>query len=177
LERSLDGVAWSTIVTLPADATAFHDLGLTPETTYVYRARALNVSVYSAYSELIEAQTLPLPPLAPTTLSGTLKRLTWTLSWTDNSNNETSYKILRIGTRGAAWQQIGTAAANSQSFKLPKAARNQTYYYAVVASNAGGDSGPSHALLIRTHATYARPVAIDALNRLFAALGGRSKRA
>jgi hypothetical protein len=59
-----------------------------------------------------------------------------TVSWTDNSTNETGYIIERSTTSATAgFVAIGGVDANVLSFTDRKVSRNTTYYYRVKASN------------------------------------------
>lgn len=59
LERSLDGLAWSSVNnSIPANSTAFSDAGLTPDTEYFYRVRASNAFGDSDWSNVASATTL-----------------------------------------------------------------------------------------------------------------------
>jgi Fibronectin type III domain len=51
IERSPDGATWTTIATTGQDVTAYHDGGLTPVTTYLYRVVASNAGGDSLPSE------------------------------------------------------------------------------------------------------------------------------
>lgn len=57
LERSLDGVAFAEVATLPADTTAYSDLGLFPSTSYFYRVKAFLGSQESGWSNVAGAVT------------------------------------------------------------------------------------------------------------------------
>jgi len=57
LERSPDGVIFAPLITLAADDDAHDDTGLTPNTSYFYRVRAVNAFGASAWSNVIEVKT------------------------------------------------------------------------------------------------------------------------
>jgi fibronectin type 3 domain-containing protein len=57
IERSLDGVSFSTLNTVGTNATAYADTGLTSNTKYYYRVRSNIGSVFSAYSNTTFATT------------------------------------------------------------------------------------------------------------------------
>jgi titin len=61
-----------------------------------------------------------------------------TLSWTDNSNNE-SYFMLERSTNGTVYSQIATFASNSTKYTISSLPVG-TYYYRVRAYGAGGYS-------------------------------------
>ena len=85
------------------------------------------------------------PPAAPSSLSAApngANRID--LSWTDNSNNETGFKIQRKLGAGGTWSQIDTVGPNVTSFTDTAVMGNATYYYRVCAYNADGDSSWSN---------------------------------
>jgi hypothetical protein len=62
IERRIAGaVQWNEIGTPPADSVAFHDSAVSPNTTYVYRIRAVNKNGYSSYSNEATVKIPPLP--------------------------------------------------------------------------------------------------------------------
>lgn len=66
---------------------------------------------------------------------------TFTLSWTDNSNNETGFKLYRKNA-DATFTQIGQVGANSVTFVAPPlvAVEGAQVCFAVSAFNTGGES-------------------------------------
>ena len=81
-------------------------------------------------------------PLAPTnlTLSSQKNILSkMLLSWTDNSNNEDGFRIYR-STDGVNFYEIGTTAANINSYIDSTGAASTLYYYQVTAYNSAGSS-------------------------------------
>jgi serine protease AprX len=88
--------------------------------------------------------TPPTPPAAPTGLTANAVSCNQIdLAWTDNSDNETSFKIER-GTDGINFSQINTVGANVTAYSDTTAAESTTYYYRVRASNSAGDSDYSN---------------------------------
>lgn len=57
LERSLNGVNFSALDSVPGNTTAYTDVGLTPNTTYYYRVRGTNLAGFSPYSNIASATT------------------------------------------------------------------------------------------------------------------------
>lgn len=57
LERSLNGVNFATLDSVPGNTTAYSDVGLTPNTTYYYRLRGTNLAGVSPYSNIANATT------------------------------------------------------------------------------------------------------------------------
>ncbi len=83
--------------------------------------------------------TIP-PPSAPSDLTATATASdTIALAWTDNSADETGFRIER-SLDGASWGVLDTAAADATSYDDDTCDANTRYYYRVCAYNAGGDS-------------------------------------
>lgn len=78
-------------------------------------------------------------PIAPTNLTGALFSGNVNLSWTDNSTNETGFKIERT-TGNGIWAVIGTVNADLVTFSDTGLASNTTYTYRVYSFNATGKS-------------------------------------
>ncbi|HZI49800.1 MAG TPA: fibronectin type III domain-containing protein, partial [Pyrinomonadaceae bacterium] len=91
-------------------------------------------------------------PNAPSNLTGSATSGTTTsISWTDNSDNETSFKIERCtGNNCTNFGQIDQVGANVTSDSDSGLTRNTWYRYRVRASNANGDSAYSNIVNIKT---------------------------
>jgi hypothetical protein len=78
-------------------------------------------------------------PTAPSGLVVTATTLTQvSLAWTDNSSNETGFKIER--KTSGSFQEIGSVAAGITSYTDLSVQANSTYIYRVFAYNAVGNS-------------------------------------
>jgi VCBS repeat-containing protein len=79
-------------------------------------------------------------PAAPSNLKATYTRSkkTATLTWTDNSSNETGFHVW-ISTDGANYSLYSTLAANVTSFTTSALAQG-TWYFEVSSFNSGGES-------------------------------------
>ncbi len=89
--------------------------------------------------------TLTTPPVAPSSLGAAAASATQVnLNWTDNSANETGFKIERKTGAGGAYAQIATAVAGSTSYSDTGLTVNTTYYYRVRSTNSAGDSAYSN---------------------------------
>lgn len=87
---------------------------------------------------IADAQTIPS---APSSASATASSTTQvTVSWTDNSSNETGFKVERkIGASGT-WSEIATVAANVTSYADTGLAQSTPYIYRVRAYSGAGPS-------------------------------------
>jgi hypothetical protein len=137
VERSLSATTgFASIATLPANSSSYTDNTVDEGTTYHYRVKAINgVNQDSDYSNTSSAAT-PLETVpAPSTLSATVNGNAVQLSWTDNANNETSYRIERSTSESSGFSQIASVEANSNSYTDNlSVTSNTTYFYRVRAA-------------------------------------------
>lgn len=166
---------YSEIATLPAGATSHVDSGLNPGTTYFYRVFAINAGGVSAPTATV-SRLVPVAPAPPTGLTATPRPTTTTeinLSWIDNSNNETSFKVERRPASGGTWAPIVTLSSTTSTTTGSPVIHldtglleGQGYTYRVIASNVGGDSLPSAEVTATTLVnTPAAPSELIAINR------------
>jgi hypothetical protein len=149
IERSGDGGShWATIAALAPDAGTYQDAGLSANTTYYYRAHAVNESVSSLLSNSASAVTLVAPPTAPLALKLTAKGAAVYLSWLSASNNATQFVVYR-SLNGKTWTPIAVTASQLKYVKVAKPPAGKTYYFAVVAVNPSGVSAFSRAVALR----------------------------
>jgi fibronectin type 3 domain-containing protein len=146
IERSSDGVNFSSIATVGAGVTAYSNTGLTPSTTYSYRVRAANLGGSSDYSNVAGATTLAAtPPATPSNLTLTVVSSSQiNLSWQDNASNETQFFVEMAAGTGA-FTQIAQLSVNAHSYSATGLNRNTRYTFRVRCSNSGGYSGYSNA--------------------------------
>jgi predicted phage tail protein len=144
IERSTDGVNFGEITAVGANVTSYSNTGLSSSTTYYYRVRASNAAGNSAYSNIANATTQGVSPNAPSGLVATaISKTRIDLAWTDNSNNETGFKIER-STNGTTFSQIATVGVNVTTYSNNGLKGNKTYWYRVRAYNGTGNSGYSN---------------------------------
>jgi titin len=85
------------------------------------------------------------PPSAPSSLTATkVSSSRIDLSWTDNSSDETGFKIERKTGAGGTYAQIDTLGAGVTTYESTGLSGDTEYYYRVRAYNAGGDSAYSN---------------------------------
>jgi C1A family cysteine protease len=147
---------FSQIATAGADVSSYSDTGLAAANSYSYRVQAANAVRDSDYSNTDSAvtQELPLAPAAPTGLAAsTVSSSQIDLTWTDNTGDETGFKIERcMGVGCSDFSQIATAGADVTSYSNTGLTASTSYSYRVRAFNVGGDSGYSETATAVTQA-------------------------
>jgi carboxypeptidase T len=142
------------IATVGANVTSYSNTGLAASTSYSYRVRATNTAGDSDYSNAATAvtQAAPAVPAAPTNLVATvISRSQINLAWTDNSSNETGFRIQRCkGSTCTNFTQIASAGANVKSYSNTGLSTNTTYRYRVYAYNTAGNSAYSNIVAATT---------------------------
>jgi fibronectin type 3 domain-containing protein len=141
VERSNALLGWDPLATLGQNVTTYSDTGLSPNTSYTYRVVAIN-TVGETPSNPATATTNPAAPAQPSGVTATAASSTEIdLTWDPSTTGATGYKVQRSPDGTSGWTQIATPTAASYSDVGLSA--NTTYYYRVIATNAGGDSAPS----------------------------------
>lgn len=145
VEQSTDGTNFTQIATLGSNAVSFSVTGLSASTTYFYRVASFNAAGNSAYSNTANATTSAPPapvPAAPSGLAATaVSSSQINLSWTDNSGNESGFRIERCKNPNCTnFTQIAQVGANLTAFADTTVNRNTAYNYRVRAFNASGNS-------------------------------------
>ena len=153
VDRSLNGSTWAQRASLSANATGFNDTGLNADTRYYYRVRAENSAGNSAWSNTSSVKTdaaTPTPPAAPNNLTASAAGTDQiNIAWSDNSTNETSFRVDR-SPNGSSWTQIATLGANATSHGDNGLNADTRYYYRVRAINSAGASAWSNTASVKT---------------------------
>jgi hypothetical protein len=159
LERSTDGGAtFPTVYSVAAvmgtgGTVGFTNSGLTADTSYTYRVKAVNSLGSSGYAGP-QSATTQAAPAAPSGLSAVLASATSIkLSWTDHASNEQGFKLERSTDDGLTWPTVTTVSASagaggSRAATSTGLATGTTYTYRVRAYND------------TTYSDYAGPVSI-----------------
>ncbi|MGA2496903.1 MAG: Ig-like domain-containing protein [Tepidisphaeraceae bacterium] len=108
-------------------------------------AKTYTVPSSLAVDELFIRSTGVTPvvvPNAPSNLTSSYNSKTRkaTLSWKDNSSNETGFHMWYSTNNGTTWQVYSTLAANTTSLTTSALTQGLTYLFAVSAFNSAGDS-------------------------------------
>lgn len=146
---------FSLIYTTSAGATSYSNTGLSASTTYYYRISSTNSAGDSSFTSVANATTQASVPTAPSGLSATAASSTQiNLSWTDNSSNETGFKVERATVSSGPFSLIATLGSNVTTYSSTGLSTATTYYYRVYAYNSGGNSGYTSTSSAMTFGTY-----------------------
>jgi hypothetical protein len=94
------------------------------------------------YSSYISCNSAVAVPAAPTTTTATNAQTTVNVTWTDQSSDETGFKIYRRLSTATEATQLATAVTASP-YVDSTLTEGQTAYYSVAAYNANGESAKS----------------------------------
>lgn len=149
VQRQVNGGAWNnSYATRPANTVTFLDTGLATG-VYAYRVvahRNNNGSGQPCDSGPSNTVTTALstdPPAAPTALESALDSFDITLSWTDNSLNETCFVLQRQVDAGS-FALLASLGPDTTVYSDTGLAPYHTYTYRVRAQNAFGNSAWSN---------------------------------
>jgi titin len=143
LERAIDAENFAVIAYLSSNEISYVNTTLTANTHYYYRVAAFNLGGDSAYA-FADVITPPSPPAAPSGVTATaISQTQIALGWTDNAGNETGFRIER-SLDGMNFALLTTVAMDVTSFTDTGLSPITTYYYRVIAFNAGGTSAASN---------------------------------
>ena len=147
VERQDSGLPFQLIATPSANVTTYPDMGRSAGILYTYRVSAKNVAGVSASiqaSITISAPPPPPPPptgppAAPTNLVATpASSSRINLTWTDNSNNESNFRVLLRKTGGTTYTPVGVVGRDVTSFPHMGLQPSVQYCYKVEAFNDAG---------------------------------------
>jgi Zn-dependent metalloprotease/transcriptional regulator CtsR len=160
VERSTDGVTFTQIAVLGANATSYASTGLVATTTYTHRVRAYDGPNESAYSNLAVATTLG-PPAVPSNLTATpVSSSRINLAWTDNASNEDGFKVERA-TGGGAFSVVTILGPNATTYANTNLSSG-TYTYRVRSFTGPNESAPSATATATTLPVPAAPTGLSA---------------
>lgn len=87
-------------------------------------------------------------PAAPTNLTGSVLSGGAHLTWTDNSDNETQFMIMRKEVGGADFTTVATPTFNTTTYHDAPLTSGKTYVYMVMAMNDAGESPGSNEVMV-----------------------------
>ena len=106
----------------------------------------------SDYFRIVKGVVVPLPPAAPASLVATaVSNSRINLSWTDNSGDESGFRIERCKNPNCTgFAQIAQVGASVATFADTTVSKNTAYSYRVRAFNAAGNSAYSNTASAKT---------------------------
>ncbi len=131
----------------------FVDASAPSGATSFYRVTAVDLSGNESAVAAISAfrPTSGSTPTGATSLNASAQNgSTVLLTWADNSNNETGFRVERRLASSQTWISVGTANTNATSFTDTTAAPGTAYAYRVIAFNASGDGASSNEAAVST---------------------------
>lgn len=135
---------FNVVATLSADVITYSDTSLTAVTTYYYRVFSFNTEGPSP-TIFANATTLALPPpVAPSNLLATgFSQSQINLSWSDNSSDESGFRIERSSNMNGPWTDLITLNAGTTSHSDTSISGYVRYYYRVYALRGNVNSSYS----------------------------------
>jgi hypothetical protein len=141
------------IASVGVNVTTYGNTGLVNGTRYWYRVRAYNAGGTSVESNVADATTLRLPNAPSNMQAAAVSPSTVDISWTDNSDNETSYRLDRAldnaGVPGG-FASVATLGADVTTYRNTGLKSGTSYWFRVRAQNSVGNSAFAPAVNVTT---------------------------
>jgi glucose/arabinose dehydrogenase len=153
-QRRYQGWIWEDLaMTAAANATTATDTTSIGGVGYEYRVAAKNASGTSPWSNGVLVDTSVIgaqPPAAPTGLTAAaISNTRVDLAWTDNSANETGFRVERRVV-GGTFAPLNTTGANIRAYSDLAAVAGTTYEYRVLATDGTLFSAASNTATVTT---------------------------
>jgi len=150
--EQLTSYGWQQIGTASANATSVTITGQTYDPAAQYRFRVRAYSYTGGQNSLPSSvatvdTTIPVPTnLTAAVVSDSQVNL----SWEDNADNETGYKIEASDDQGSTWTQITVTGSNCTSWSVVNLTPDTTYWFRVRTQSGMGDSAYSNTAVVTT---------------------------
>jgi hypothetical protein len=165
IERSRNSGAFAVLATIGAGESAYTDAAIAAGDSYVYRVRAVNGSLSSAYSNTASV-TIPVPPptqppAAATSLSAAaVSSSQINLSWSHDGQIVDGFVVERSMDGISNWQTIATTAKTARTYSDAGLAADTQYFYRVSAFNVVGSSAATAVASARTQLAPLGPAVV-----------------
>ncbi|KAF0151708.1 MAG: putative S-layer protein [Ignavibacteria bacterium] len=138
VERKIKGEAqFKELNKTAANIVTYTDDNLADGKIYYYRIAGLTSATTSSNPTAVDSLTLPM--IAPSDVTAKLavdnNKMQITVTWKDNSQSETGYKIERKEGTGA-YKEVGSVLANISTYTDADIVKNKDYTYRVKGYNA-----------------------------------------
>jgi hypothetical protein len=145
IERTDLAGATSQVAVVDPSVKQYVDSGLAADAEYAYTVYAVGSDGEKVASNLIQAQTLPFAPAAPTGLAVVVDGAKSVLDWTDAATNESGYLVQSLVD--GEFATVAEAKAGTTHFETTQVLTDAVETsWRVVAVNRGGESAPSNAV-------------------------------
>jgi hypothetical protein len=137
--RPVGTTAWGAVTGIAA--TNLDVIGLQADITYEFAVRSRNAFGAGPWSAAVTGTPTdpPPPPAAPTDLIATALGVDQMhLTWTDNADNETGFRIERAPAGTGAWTHVTDKPADSTAHTDTALTGGTAYDYRISAYNGGG---------------------------------------
>jgi hypothetical protein len=141
------------IASVGVNVTTYGNTGLATGTRYWYRVRAYNAAGTSAYSNVADATTVRLPNAPSDMQAVAVSPAAVDVAWTDNADNETSYRLERAPDNAGVPGGFGSAVtlgADVTTYRTTGLKSGTSYWFRVRAQNAAGNSAFAPAVSVTT---------------------------
>lgn len=150
-----DCTDFALVTTIAADSEAYTDGTVTVGNSYRYRVIAVGIAGNSAPSNIASSNTL-LPAAPSALVAQTISAGVIRLTWTDNADNETGFRIFRCDTDGCSnFTLLATIPSPAVTYDDSTTEAGTSYVYQVRAENVSGQSAASNAAAANTLAPVA----------------------
>ncbi|HYC87284.1 MAG TPA: fibronectin type III domain-containing protein [Chryseosolibacter sp.] len=141
--------SYSLADTIDANVTTYTHTGLTENTSYEYRIKAVNTYGSSAYVYSAPGYTTPVPS-APTNVqgeaeSGNVINLTW-----ESTSDHVEGFVIFESVSGGFFEEITTVSASARTYKRTQLTPLTNYTYKIKSYGIAGQSEFSNAVEIQT---------------------------
>ena len=141
---------------LPANSVGYTSTGLTPNTYYSYRIRAVSALGAGDWGTLVDCLTAPTAPTGFT--NGTVSGTSIQFSWTDNATTETGYEVQScVGVSCTNYTTLTTLASNVTTYTATGLNGSTVYKFRVRAIRGTDGSDWLNSNAITTSAVAASP--------------------
>lgn len=158
IQRKIGTGSWNDFASVPADTTTLEMTGLTGNTQYTFQVKAVNGvgSSVNAASQAVTTQANPIPDPPSALFAAPSGSTSATLTWQDNSPNETGFIVEKSLNFGLTWSSAGANAGavsgtgDPVTYTVTGLIAAATYEFRVKATNANGASVATKAVVVTT---------------------------